>query len=819
MKTIVSLLVVLCLVSCSQPKPAPQTHAKYEDVDLNGEPTSAPHAATTAPVTTTKTTTTVTKSEVAPKSESVTITTNETTVATGSADMSHLGPPPSAPTTTRGGTSTNVPLANTISTNVPSPFARPPQPNVPAAVPSTATTPGSATTTGVAGTTNAEPEPLIPAGSIKFRQAPIDLVLTAYADYVKKTLLRSPNIPATATITLDQQNDLTRTEIIHAFDAVLAMNNIAMVPIGDKFIKVVLLSDAGGQGGAVSDLNGSMLPLFGPFDTHVVQLKFTKPSDMLTILQNFTKTPSAVLPIEGANMLVLRDTAENVRVMLDMINRLDQSVPAQIESEVIPIKYALASDIANALNSLSGSGGGSTTFGGSGGAGRTGSLGTSRSVGQGNARGGVGGLSGNGYGGAGGGGGFGQQGGIGGVGGGSLGGGSGLGGGGGAAGGSPSFADRVKSLIDRAGGAGGKGEFQILGQTKIIADERMNALLVFAGPEDMAMVKKVVKQLDVVLAQVLIEAIIMEVTLDNTKSIGVSVAQNPVQSGNKTLVGGFNNGQQFFPFLPGGSGSNGYPGNFASGLPANMFSYWGKFGSAFEVAVQAAETDSRVNVLSRPRIQTSHGVEADLFVGSTIPYVDSTTAGAYGGTGVYNSYQQQQVGVTLKVKPLINPDGLVVMDIFQEASVQGPASTAVNINGTSVPTINQRQASATVAVKDRDTIILGGMISSTQTKTKSGVPYLKDIPLLGNFFRSSSNVGERVELIVLLRPTVLPTPEVAAAVANVERRNLPGVRRAEAEIHADEAARLKQADEELKGLNADTVTNSVPATNAPPPAE
>jgi general secretion pathway protein D len=203
-------------------------------------------------------------------------------------------------------------------------------------------------------------------------------------------------------------------------------------------------------------------------------------------------------------------------------------------------------------------------------------------------------------------------------------------------------------------------------------------------------------------------------------------------------------------------------------------------------------------------------VEADLFVGETIPYVDSTTAGAFGGTGVYNSYQQQQIGITLKVKPLINPDGLVVMDIYQEASEPGPSSTAVNINGTEVPTINQRQASATVAVKDRDTIILGGMISTTQSKTKSGVPYLKDIPLLGNLFRSTANTEERVELIVLLRPTVLPTPEAAAAVAAAEQRRLPGVRRAEAEIHAEEAARLKQADAELKDISR---TNSIDPNN------
>ena len=276
---------------------------------------------------------------------------------------------------------------------------------------------------------------------------------------------------------------------------------------------------------SINDMNASMLPLFGPFDTRVVQLKFTKPSDMVSILQQFTKTPAAILPIEGSGMIVLRDTAENVRVMMDVINRLDTSVPTEIESEVIPIKYALASDIANALNSISGGGGG-TTFGGAGAGGRTGSMGTSRTTGPGNARG----LGGGGIGG--GGGGFGGNG----YGGqttpqGNVSPGGGIGGGGGAVGGGNSFSDRVRSLIDRAS-SGGKGEIQILGQTKIIADERMNALLVFAAHDDMITIKKMVKQLDVVLPQVLIEAIIMEVTLDNSRTIGISASKSP--SGNQS---------------------------------------------------------------------------------------------------------------------------------------------------------------------------------------------------------------------------------------------------------------------------------------------
>lgn len=796
MKKIVSLLFAICLVSCSQPKPQPAAHANYSAVDLDNEPTVAPPAAAAAPAA--GTTTTVTESTahpaIAPAAKTTTVTRETTTTTapgTASVVTNHAAPVATMESTTPVAQSGTRGTAPETTTN---PFSRPPQPNIPAIGAPANGAPGTATTASTTSTN----EPLIPELSINFHQAPVEQVLQTYADFVHKTLLRSPAIPTTTAITLVQQNALTRTELIHALDAALAMNNIAMVPIGEKFIKVVPLAEAPSVGGAINDMNASMLPEFGPFDTHIVQLKYVKPSVMVPILQQFTKTPAAVLPIEDNGILVLRDTAENVRRMMEMIDRIDVSVPSEIESEVIPIKYALASDIADALNSLSGTGGGGTTFGRSS-AGRNGSFGNTRSVGVGGSRGyGGGGLGGGGLGGGlggGYGGGVTPQAGI-----------NGVGGGGALGSASPSFTDRVKSLISTAASAGGKGEFQILGQTKIIADERMNALLVFATHQDMQMIKDVVKKLDVVLAQVLIEAVIMEVTLDNNRTIGISAAQQP-QGKNNVFLGGFNNGQSFFPFLPSQqSGSNGFPGAFTSTLTPNMFSYWGRFGNNLDVALQAAQNDSRVNVLSRPRIQTSHGVEADLFVGSTIPYVDSTTAGAYGGTGVYNSYQQQQVGITLQVIPLINPDGLVVMQIFQEASVQGPPSTAVTINGTPVPIINQRQAKATVAVKDRDTIILGGMISTSQTKTKSGVPYLKDIPLLGNLFRSNANTEERVELIVLIRPTVLPTPEAAAAVANVERLKLPGVRKAEADIHAEEAERLKQADEELNQSRTNGVT-------------
>jgi type II secretory pathway component GspD/PulD (secretin) len=136
------------------------------------------------------------------------------------------------------------------------------------------------------------------------------------------------------------------------------------------------------------------------------------------------------------------------------------------------------------------------------------------------------------------------------------------------------------------------------------------------------------------------------------------------------------------------------------------------------------------------------------------------------------------------------------MDIHQTIE---SANGSVNIaNVGDVPITSRKEAAAKVSVRDHDTIILGGLIETSKTKTASGVPFLKDVPMLGYLFRSSSDSEVRNELIVLIRPTVLPTPEVAALTARAEKDKMPGVKRAETEIQTEEANRLKQLNKNLK---------------------
>ena len=603
------------------------------------------------------------------------------------------------------------------------------------------------------------PEPILHAGEIDFPDVPLDQFLDVYAKLVNRTILRAPNLPA-AKITLTTVTDLTQSEAIQAFESVLAMNGISVVNVGDKFVKAVPVALVGTLGQHFSTNDDKDIPEEDRYITQIVHVQNAKPSELVPILAPYAQVVNNILAIDSSGMLIIRDYAVNVKRMLELIKQIDVVAPLEYESEIIPIKYAKASDISSALASLGGNT--AATVGSSQG-------GTS-------ARPSGGGFS------------------PGGSATGTLGGGAGypspgtVGTPGSPAGGASrttSFGDRLKALgLKSAGGQGG--DFNILSSTKIIADERTNSLLVFASKQDMAMIKKVIKELDTVLAQVLIDAIVMEVTLDNSRNVGVSYNQvTPSHPGNYfQSIGAVNNGtflnaQNFTQ-----SGSNG-----VSGLPGG-FSYLAQFGNDFDATITAIATDSRIHVLSRPRIQTSHAVPASIKIGDTVPYVTGTYFGGINGQAS-SQYQQTFVGIDMEVTPLINADGLVVMDISEDIQQLG---TPTIIDGNPVPTTTQRSAAAKVSVRDRDTIILGGFISTTKSHSKSGVPFLKDMPGLGYLFRSTADSYDRVELIILIRPTVLFTPEQAALVATHERDKLPNVKRAFAEDQRDENKQLKAAD-------------------------
>ena len=648
--------------------------------------------------------------------------------------------------------------------------------------------PNTATQAGSASANPAAAE--VAAYSFTYDGVDVNQVLDVYADLVGRTLIRG-SIP-NASIVLKTQAPLTKSEAIEALQAVLAMNNISVVNIGDKFAKVGSSSDAGSFGQSIANIPESELPDLGTYVTHICQLNYVKPSAVVPIITPLARLKD-IIPLDDNGILVIRDYAENVKRMLEMIARIDVNVPQEYISEVIPILYAQADDIANALNSLGGSGSATVTFGQQTTGSSVNGL-ANRPAGS-----GFGGMSGSSY----------SSGGIGGINQpqGTINGQT-------TPNGTPSsgtsFQDRLRQIIQRAsspaggaGGAGGQGgqqQIQVFGQAKIIADERSNSLLVFATRADMERIKHVISQLDVLLSQVLIESAIIDYELGpNTFNFGVSAAQSPQNYAPGVPViggGGVNNGSNpgstFLNFL-----TSAYTGNavsntvFGNNLPGGL-SYFGNIGPNWNVALTAAAADSHASIVQRPRIQTSQAKPAQFFVGETVPYVTGSTYGsAYGNS---SSYSQLSVGVELDVTPFINPNGLVVMDINQEIDdING--FTAITGVG-NVPNTDKRTLSSEVAVKDGDTVMLGGFIRADKSTARSGVPLLMNIPLIGNLFTSRSDSKDRTELIVLIRPTVLRTPDAAAEQAVSEQKRLPGITETEREDEADQRAEAKAQQKE-----------------------
>lgn len=655
-------------------------------------------------------------------------------------------------------------------------------------------------------------EDIIESVDLQLDNMPIAQFLDVYGTLSHRTIIRANTLPA-QNLTLTAQTALTRKEAIEAMDGVLAQNGITMIPIGEKFVKAVPALTAQQEGAPISEANAKELPEADQFVTRIVKLKAAKALDVAPLFATFSKSPTAVTPIESNNTLILRDYAANVKRMLDIIERVDVTPESDFKLEVVNIKYGKVEDIYATMSALiSGNGGGAGAIPGAGAAQRQGVGGNRGGGGLRNGSQGFGGGFGNsGFGG----GGYGNNGGFNNIGGNRYGGNvypqsegivkmppktdSSMDyypqqaaarnlGAGSVAGNAGSFQNRLNNVVRGAGGQQQAGE-QVLESANIVPDYRSNRLLIYANKHDMEMITNLVSKVDTLLAQVLIEAIIMEVEIGDSQTVGVTMASSRRIAGglrgtavsNPTGGGAFLNA---ITNLPSGGGKG--------------FNYFGQVGNDLDFVVNAIAETSTTKVVSRPRIQTSHAIPGSFFLGQTVPYVTGATD--YGGYGVglasRSTVSQASVGFSLNVVPFITPEGLVVMDISQTFDTLG---RDVIIDSNPIPVINNRTADATLTVRSGDVIMMGGFIHDQRAQSNSGVPFLKDIPGIGALFRSKSHNNDRTELIVLMRATVLDTPEAAAISAATERAALPGIRQAEREFQNEDNKRLKKDAKKNKG--------------------
>lgn len=584
--------------------------------------------------------------------------------------------------------------------------------------------------------------------SVEFPNAPLESTLDLYAGLVHRVLLRPPQL-AGGPINLKLEN-LTREEAIEALNAVFALNSIAVIPVGTKFLKVVPSQQAVQEGAKVSELATDELSELGQFVTKIIKVTKIKPGDIAQAVQQFAsgKIQNPVLVFDDQNFFVLRDMAANVKRMAELIKELDVTPELDYKLEVIPIRYGKVDEIYDTLNSVitgspsSGGSRSSSRLGGfrSGGTTGTGTMGTGTTGSQFTP----------------------QQ---------STANRAGMTSPGAAR---SSFADRLRQVTSAATGGGGA-QYNLLGDARIIPDERSNSLIVYAGKEDFKMLTNIVAKIDTLLAQVLIESIILEVGLEKGKDFGVSMVQRPQQFGNWSSAAGSINDASIAT-------------NLLGNLFGGGFSYFGQYKDDFAVAVTAIANDANAKVLARPRIQTTHAQPASFEIGDTVPYPQSSSPyyGGIGGGGYapYTTYQEKKVTTRLDVVPYITPDGLVTLEVQQVIDQLGPTT---KVGNDEIPTIRTRSATAVLSVHDREPVILGGFITDRRTESNSGVPWLKDIPLLGWAFRSKSDFKQRSELIVLIRPTILNTPQEASKLAELEQRSLPNAAATVREFQREES--------------------------------
>src|SRR5690554_430087 len=296
------------------------------------------------------------------------------------------------------------------------------------------------------------------------------------------------------------------------------------------------------------------------------------------------------------------------------------------------------------------------------------------------------------------------------------------------------------------------------GDFGIYADEGLNALVVRADPAMMTEVQRVIAELDVRRAQVLIEAIIVEISDNLSRGLGVQWAAADL-SGNSGPAGGtsFNNvGVSVSDLLTALAADRVIPpANGGITLGAGRES---SDGLSFGVLVQALSNTTNANLLSTPSIITMDNQESEIIVGQNVPFVTgSTTTTGDGLANPFTTIEREDVGLTLRVTPTISEGNLVRLQIEQETS---SIADAVTTEASDIIT-NKRQIKTAVLADNGETIVLGGLITDNFSTQVSKVPLLGDIPVLGHLFRSTNVRREKTNLLVFLRPTILRDKEAA----------------------------------------------------------
>ena len=323
---------------------------------------------------------------------------------------------------------------------------------------------------------------------------------------------------------------------------------------------------------------------------------------------------------------------------------------------------------------------------------------------------------------------------------------------------------------------------------RIVVDEINNTLIVQSSAADYAYISETIKKLDVLPRQAIIDARIFEVDLTDDLSFGVAANLQARQSGQHLTTAG----------IEGASGA----------LSANTFAFIGNSRELL-LSLQALSTKTRVKVLEAPSVLALDGTEARIVVGGEVPY---PSVGFVGGVGASTSVQYRDTGIQLLVMPRISASGTVPLAIAQEISTPG---APITVGNSPAPTFNKTSVSTTLAVKDGETVAIAGLIRDSNRASRSGVPFFSSVPLLGALFGKTSKQAARTEVLIMITPHVIRTPERFQEMSQDLKDSLRHVRKWADQKEKEHAEDIENAQEQRARREAKKENNTPPPPEKP----
>ena len=593
--------------------------------------------------------------------------------------------------------------------------------------------------------------------TLNLKDADIRSFIETVAEATGRNFVVDPRVKAKVTVV--SARPMNREEVYQVFLSVLQVHGYAAVQVGE-IIKI--LPDVNAKQGPVATGGGSTTASGDELVTRVVPIKNVPAAQMVPILRPLVPQQGHLAAYPNSNVLVVSDRAANIQRLMSIISRIDR--PDSQEIEIVPLQHASAAEVVRIINSMN------------------------RQDAQGQVPGGI----------------------------------------------TLAADDRSNSVLLSGDNAArlrirgiiahldtplqGGGNSQVVflkyakaaelapillgvsqfeaqegqqgggnaaatsarsNEVDIQADETNNALIITASPAKFDSLRRIISQLDVRRAQVLVEAIIAEVSTNLSKDLGVQFAYVPTDrsSGTTPAVGAlFPNGGANLPALF-SDNSTAALSAVSSGFFVGAAKLSGK--DRFAALLRALEGDSATNILSTPQLMTLDNEEAEIVVAQNVPFITgqftNTGSGTDSAVNPFQTIEREDVGITLRITPQINEGDSVKLDIEQESSSLSTSAVASDI------ITNKRSIKTSVLAKDQQTIILGGLIEDEFQDNVQKIPLLGDIPLLGHLFKATTTTKDKQNLMVFIHPVIVRDPAVSSYATNSKYSYLKA-RQIEAEI-------------------------------------